>query len=71
MWLNPQFSVDLVTLTEEILNGKLYPVLHQGSNLAPLIANLQNFGTINFIIVYIKTDALEVDCYVLLFLKVC
>ena len=22
MWPNPQFSVDLVTLTEEILNGK-------------------------------------------------
>ena len=24
MWPNPQFSVDLVTFTEEILNGKLY-----------------------------------------------
>ena len=24
MWANPQFLVDLVTFTEEILNGKLY-----------------------------------------------
>ena len=24
MWPNPQFSVDLVTFTEEILNGKLH-----------------------------------------------
>ena len=24
MWPNPQFPVDLVTFTEEILNGKLY-----------------------------------------------
>ena len=71
MWLNPQFSADLVTFTKEILNGKLYPVLHQGLNLAPLIADLQNFATINFLIVYRKTDALEVDCFVLLFLKVC
>ena len=23
MWPNPQFSADLVTLTEEILNGKI------------------------------------------------
>ena len=24
MWLNPQFSADFVTFTEEILNGKLH-----------------------------------------------
>ena len=24
MWLNPQFPADLVTFTEEILNGKLH-----------------------------------------------
>ena len=24
MWLNPQFSADLVTFTKEILNGKLH-----------------------------------------------
>ena len=24
MWPNPQFSADLVTFTEEIVNGKLY-----------------------------------------------
>ena len=24
MWLNPQFPADLVTFTEDILNGKLY-----------------------------------------------
>ena len=24
MWLNPQFSADLVTFTGEIFNGKLY-----------------------------------------------
>ena len=24
MWLNPHFPADLVTFTEEILNGKLY-----------------------------------------------
>ena len=24
MWLSPQFPADLVTFTEEILNGKLY-----------------------------------------------
>ena len=24
MWPNPQFSADLVTFTEEILNGKLH-----------------------------------------------
>ena len=24
MWPNPQFSADLVTFTEKILNGKLY-----------------------------------------------
>ena len=24
MWPNPQFSADLATFTEEILNGKLY-----------------------------------------------
>ena len=24
MWPNPQFPADLVTFTEEVLNGKLY-----------------------------------------------
>ena len=30
MWANPQFPAELVTFTEEILNGKLhfYAVLH-------------------------------------------
>ena len=29
MWPNPQFSADLVTLTEEILNGKLHFLCHE------------------------------------------
>ena len=33
MWLNPQFPADLVTFTEEILNGKLH-FLCSGSTLS-------------------------------------
>ena len=30
MWPNPQFPADLVTFTEEILNGKLYSLCSDG-----------------------------------------
>ena len=39
MWPNPHFLVDLVTFTEEILNGKLH---FFGSVDAPLTKNFKN-----------------------------
>ena len=35
MWLHPQEIADLVTLTEEVLNGKLYFLCsYEGSSIA-------------------------------------
>ena len=42
MWPNPQETADLVTFTEEILNGKLYFLLCKDSDdwsVNPLTAN--------------------------------
>ena len=48
MWLNPQETADLVTFTEEILNGKLhfcamFPNLSLSQNYLKLILNI-NLG---------------------------
>ena len=32
MWPNPQFSVELVTFTEEVLNGKLHFLCSESRN---------------------------------------
>ena len=38
MWLNPQFNADLVTFTEEILNGKLHFLCSVGTS--PCVDNI-------------------------------
>ena len=42
MWLNPQFPTDLVTFTEEILNGKLYFLCENAIKSAENCGNLNN-----------------------------
>ena len=43
MWPNPQFSTDLVTITEEILNGKLYFLCSEIWNRRFVNGNLESF----------------------------
>ena len=43
MWPNPQFPADLVTFTEEILNGKLHFCAVQRSYLIQWIATFKIF----------------------------
>ena len=45
MWPNPQFPVDLVKFTEEILNGKL----HFLCSVTPLFDVMANFGSYHFL----------------------
>ena len=53
MWLNPLFSADLVTFTEEILNGKvhfLFSDTHQSKGNIPQISVSQFLHVIIFIL---------------------
>ena len=45
MWSNPQFSADLVTFTEEILNGKLhfFAVITSNCVVGVVLADLKAF----------------------------
>ena len=49
MWPNPQFPVDLVTFTEEILNWKL----HFFCSAAPFSKNGRNVGIQNDLLYFI------------------
>ena len=58
MWLNPQFPANLVTFTEEILNGKLQFLCSVTNNSAcePLVYNDPTF----FVIVVVTAAVLAV-----------
>ena len=62
MWPNPQFPADLVTFTEEILNGKLHFLYSVSSKflwpIQTLLADsLSELGGNLIIIVYNHTDS--------------
>ena len=48
MWPNPQIPADLVTSTEEILNGKLYFLCSGGSELRKI--KVRDLGGVNSIV---------------------
>ena len=45
MWPNPQFPDDLVTFTEEILNGKLHFLFSDGTMKSNIIMVTSDFTT--------------------------
>ena len=48
MWPNPQETVDLVTCTKEIVNGKLYSLCseYSGANKVKLTYCFENISTL-------------------------
>ena len=56
MWPNPQFAVDLVTFTEEILNGNLHFLCSVSYDVESLFTSIPAKETINYIVdrTYVK-----------------
>ena len=64
MWLNPQFLADLVTFTEEILNGKLHFLCSEYYVISTILLHIPQ-GKLNwlFILYYsLYSSTAELTC---------